>query len=350
MASRDPLVEAAAASIGRSRRSAAGFRLVVAVSGGADSVCLLDVLVRLSREVPISLSVVHVDHGFRADSSRDAELVRDLAARLDVPSEIVAVDGPGYARQHKLGLEEAGRALRYQVLAMMVSRLGAKAVATGHTADDSVESMLMHLLRGAGTDGLRGMADRVTLDVARLGPPALQGVPPTVTVVRPLLAVRRLATTAYCQDRGVDCLTDPMNQDPSFLRSRVRHHLLPTLRTYNPAVDSTLVRTAEVLRDDGAWLDRLAARQWGRVVRPAGRGLELSLAVFRRQPRAAQRRLVRRAVAELRPHGNGLGFESIERVLAFAAADRPRILQLPQRMLLTRDRDRLRLTLANGGT
>lgn len=331
-------------AVERERLSRPKHRLIVAVSGGADSVCLLDVLVRLNPGATDSLVVVHVDHGFRADSARDASFVRGLADRLGVACDVVEVTGLEYARQHGLGLEQAGRALRYQALAAASIRHAARAIATGHTQDDSVESVVMHLLRGAGTDGLRGIAARATFDVRRLGPLMVEGVPATATVVRPLLEVRRHETTAYCEARGLTWRTDPMNDDPSFLRSRVRHHLLPTLRTYNPAIDAALFRTAAVLREERGWLDSLVARRRARLLRPTPDGFEISLAPFRRQPPAVQRRLVRYAVGALGAGDDALSFESVERMLAFAAADRPRRLELPRRLVLSRLGDCLRLS------
>ena len=326
-------------------RGRGGF--VVAVSGGADSLCLLDVLGRLRPGRRGGLRVVHVDHGFRPESALDAEFVQGVARRLDVPSEVVRVDGPGYARAHRLGLEHAARALRYRALATAAARHGCGAILTGHTADDSVESFVMHLLRGAGTDGLRGLAPIETLDVRRLGPGLHDAAAPAATVARPLLNVRRAETAAYCRERGLAWRVDPTNDDTAFLRNRVRHHLLPVLRTYNPAIDAALARTAAVLRDDGAWLDSLTARRW-RSFELGPAAAEVPLATWRRQPRAARRRLLRRAAAWLTDDGELPGFDATERALTQVATGRPGVVRLTRRVTLDRIGDRLRVRREGG--
>jgi tRNA(Ile)-lysidine synthase len=310
-------------------------RVVVAVSGGPDSVCLLHVLSRIHR-TGRRLVVGHVDHRFRPDSHEDAEFVEQLARRFGLPYLMVRVDGPGYARAHGFGLEQAGRALRYQALAAVAREHGAGLVATGHTLDDSVESVLMHFVRGAGPEGLAGIAAREALDLRGLGPVALDTGGPSVVVIRPLLAMRRAETAACCARHDLPWRTDPTNADTRLARNRVRHHLLPVLRTYNPAVDLAVARTANVVRDEQVWLDAIVGRIWSRAVRSGDDGVELRTDLLRRQPRAAQRRLLRRAAAAAGGGGENLGFEAIERALVFAAADRPARLQLPNRLVLIR--------------
>jgi tRNA(Ile)-lysidine synthetase-like protein len=319
-------------------------RLIVAVSGGADSVCLLDVLCRLRQPAGRGLVAVHVDHGFRADAAADAAFVAELAGRMGVPSEIARVDGPGYARAHKLGIEQAGRALRYRALAAAAERHDARAIATGHTADDSVESFLMHLLRGTGLEGLRGIAATEDLRLESLGPAVGDVDVRAATVVRPLLGLRRAETAAYCAARNLSWTVDPTNDDPAFLRNRVRHHLLPLLRTYNPAIDTALTRTADLLRQDNDWLEVLVTRRWAGSVTVTSRGLEFDARTWRRQPRAAQRRLLRRAAAHLGASGDGLGFDAVERAVEFIAADRPRQIRLAGRLAISRCAGRLRLS------
>ncbi len=319
--------------------------LVVAVSGGADSMCLLDVL---SRFAPSGrgLRVLHIDHGFRSDSSLDAEVVRATADRLNVPCEVVRVDGPGYARAHRIGLEQAARALRYRELAVAAARHRARAIATGHTADDSVESLLMHLLRGAGTEGLRGISPEEKLEVRRLGP-ALPNNPSAATVARPLLRVRRTETVAYCRERDLPWRDDPTNDDPSFLRNRVRHHLVPVLRTYNPAVDAALQRTAALVRDDAAWLETLITRRWKMVQRAPG-SAEIDLTTWRRQPIAARRRLLRMAQTWVAGDGEGLDFDAAERAMDYIIAGHRGPMWLGGGVSLERTADRLRLHRENG--
>ena len=324
-------------------------RLVVGVSGGPDSVCLLDVLRQLVGKRLDRLLVVHIDHRSRPDSSSDAQFVRELAGDLGLHCHVARVDAPAYARTHGLGFEHAGRALRYQRLAAAAGDYGASAVAVGHTEDDSAESLLMHLLRGAGIDGLRGIAAVERFDLGSLGPVVDDDLPSGIKIVRPLLDVRRAETRAYCLVRGLPFRDDRTNDDASFLRNRVRRHLLPVLRTYNPAIDGALRRTADLLREDGEWLDALADRRRARLVHSLPDAVDLELRGWRRQPRAAQRRLVRRAAAELGVSGDQLGFDGVERALAFAASDRPARIHLVGRLVMTRSGDRVRIRRSREG-
>ncbi|MBA2446458.1 MAG: tRNA lysidine(34) synthetase TilS [Chloroflexi bacterium] len=349
MVNPDDVVSKARALVERRRLVASRERLVVGVSGGADSVCLLDVLRRLVSNGSNRLLVVHVDHQIRPDSSTDAQFVRELVGDVGLDCHVAQVDAPGYARTHGVGLEHAGRALRYQRLAAAAGGYGARAVAVGHTEDDSSESLLMHLLRGAGVDGLRGIAAIERFELRSLGPVVDDDVPPAIRIIRPLLDIRRAETRAYCLARGLPFRDDPTNDDPALLRNRVRRHLLPVLRTYNPAIDGALRRTADLLREDGEWLDALVDRRRARLVHAVPDAVDLELRAWRRQPRAAQRRLVRRAAAELGVPGDQLGFDGVERALAFAAADRPARMQLAGRLVMTRIGDRVRMRRGRGG-
>jgi tRNA(Ile)-lysidine synthase len=154
--------------------------------------------------------------------------------------------------------------------------------------------------------------------------------------------VQRVETAAYCRARGLAWRADPTNDDPTFLRNRVRHHLLPVLRTYNPAIDATLARTASVLRDEGAWLDALTERRWRSFTRGPGI-VQIPLVGWRRQPRGARRRLLRRAASWLSGDGDPLDFAATERALAHAATRRSDPVRLSRRLSLQRRGDRLEL-------
>ncbi|MCC6177805.1 MAG: tRNA lysidine(34) synthetase TilS [Chloroflexi bacterium] len=295
--------------------------VLVAVSGGADSLCLLDCLARLGRSVARRLTVGHVDHGFRAASAADAAFVQATTEARGLDCTIVTVDGPGYMRTYRVGMEAAARALRYRALGMMAAERGASVVATGHTRDDSVESVLLHLIRGSGLAGLGGISPVEWLDLRMLGPGDEGGMQP-LTIVRPLLNVTRSETAGYCLARGLAWRTDPTNADTRLLRNRVRQHLLPVLRTYNPAIDTVLGRMARVLRDDEQVLHHLAAQKQARLVSIDDGTARVSLAAWLRQPIGVQRRLAKRLVEQLRP-GIEIGADAIERIRAVAQTGGP---------------------------
>lgn len=334
----DPVVETVRAAIAEERLLPARGRCLVAVSGGADSTCLLDVLVTLYG--PARIVAAHVDHGFRPDSARDADHVAALAERLGVACEIVRVDGPSFAREHHLGLELAGRILRYEALAHVAARYRAGRVATGHTRDDSAESMLMHLIRGSGLAGLRGIPPSQLLDVESLGAVGgreRSGMPtPRLRVIRPLLRVGRADTGAYCHARGLAWVADPTNDDPGHLRNRVRHHLLPVLRTYNPAVDAALERTANVLREDAAWIERYVRGRWRQLGTLDDDRVRIDATRLRRQPTGLRRHLVRHAASLVGTDGETLTLDAVERAIAVAAPGGPPRAQLGGGLVVAR--------------
>ncbi|MGB3904172.1 MAG: tRNA lysidine(34) synthetase TilS, partial [Anaerolineae bacterium] len=172
---------------------------VVGVSGGPDSLCLLHALKALKRELGIPLHMAHLDHGIRGDESRaDAHYVEALAQEWQVPVTVEYGDVPAYAAQHKLAIEEAARRVRYLFLGRVAHELGAPSVAVGHNADDQVETILMHWMRGSGLGGLRGI-----LPVQTLGAQPWWSGPP-LKLVRPLLEVPRSEIEAYCQRHGLE--------------------------------------------------------------------------------------------------------------------------------------------------
>lgn len=194
----------------------------VAVSGGADSVALL----RALRAVPVPVVVAHVNHQLRGvDSDADEAFVRALCDSLGVPCFVKAVDVAALAAG--ANLEATAREVRYQFFAEVCEQTGAKWVATAHTADDQAETVLHRLIRGTGLQGLRGIASERD------------------TIVRPLLACSRADVLAHLAEIGQPYREDASNADPRFTRNRIRHELLPLLRTFNPDVVSALSRVAE---------------------------------------------------------------------------------------------------------
>lgn len=275
-------------------------RLLVALSGGPDSLALLDVLTQLVG--PANLIVAHLDHGLRPTSTAEAETVTGMAAGYGLRFHAGRADVAGLARRRGLSIEEAGRMARYDFLAEVARREEALAVATGHSADDQVETVLMHLLRGSGLSGLRGMA-------------VFSPMPGNAKLwlLRPLLRVTRAEIEAYCRERGLAPIIDDSNTDPAFLRNRLRHVLLPVLESYNPQFRQRLLALADVITAD----DELLAE----TTRAAGNELVIDqregLIVFRRAgwqalPLALRRRFLRQALAEVGPELRDVGFQTLE--------------------------------------
>lgn len=312
----------------------AGDTVVVGVSGGADSLCLLHLLCQLAPEYDIRLHVGHLDHGIRPESAEDAAFVKALAQAWGLSCTIERADVPALAREQRLALEEAARQARYRFLGELALSLGAHTVAVAHHADDQVETVLMHLLRGSGLAGLRGMRPLTRLGDLRLGETVISG---EIRLIRPLLGVSRQEILAYCQARGIPYRFDLSNLDTTFYRNRLRHELLPTLETYNPNIRQVLWRTAEVIAADYDLLRGVLEEAWARTVREASEGAILfDLAAFRAQPLALQRSLLREAVHRLRRSLRNINWVHIENALRVARdGETGAQATLPQGLMLT---------------
>ncbi|HEX3269182.1 MAG TPA: tRNA lysidine(34) synthetase TilS [Ktedonobacterales bacterium] len=264
-----------------------GACVVVAVSGGADSLCLVGALLALRAQgaacAPGEIVVAHLDHGLRGVEGReDAAGVEAFAREQGVRFVGAAVDVAAIAKQAHRSLEDAARNARYAFLRRVAAEIGAERICVGHTRDDQAETVLLHFLRGAGLGGLAGMA------------------PLTGNIARPLLDLTHADTCAYCVARDWQPSEDRSNEDMRFLRNRVRRELLPILEGYNPSLRETLARNAPLIGADDRYLDDLTAALYedGPIVR-GDQTVRLPLAWLREQPLALRRRLMRLVVTEL---------------------------------------------------
>lgn len=276
---------------------------MVGVSGGADSLCLLDCLQRLGNPCVVA----HLDHGLRRTSAQEADRVAALAGRLGLPFETARVD----LSKRAGSIEGAARVERYRFLASVAHSHSVAVVAVGHTADDQAETVLMHLLRGAGPEGLRGMSAKSSLG-------AWVGVEDggALSLIRPLLGCSRQETEAHCAAVGLQPIVDQSNQDLSYFRNRLRHELLPELARYNPQIRQVLLRMAQVMASEAQMVGEMVDRDWAKLVRVAGpKALALQGSKLRQAPRALQRAVLRRAVLELRPELRDIGFDTIEQIV-----------------------------------
>lgn len=240
-----------------------GDRVLVAVSGGPDSVAMLDVLARLAPEFELALEVASVDHGIRPEAAAEVELARAHASRLALPFHALQV---GVAARGG-SLQARARAARYAALRELAGQLGAMRIAVGHTLSDQAETVLARLLRGAGPRGLSGIAPRRP-----------DGV------IRPLIDASRAEVRAWLEVHRLAFAEDPSNCDPRFQRARIRHRLLPALEAENPAVASHLARLADDARDLAALVRGRARRLLARAATEAG----LDAAVLRAAPAAVR--------------------------------------------------------------
>lgn len=222
-------------------------RILVGVSGGPDSVALLAGLAELRAELNLELFAAHVHHGWRgAEADTDAEFVAELGRSFSIPTDVLHITPERKAAHAGKSVEEAARDARYELLIEAAGRTGCTAIAVGHTADDQVETVLHHILRGTGLAGLAGM-------------PAERQLTESVRLVRPMLSVTRAEILQFLAERNQPYRTDATNVDAALTRNRLRIELLPLLRDlFNPQVDAALLRLAQQAAEATAVLDVLA--------------------------------------------------------------------------------------------
>lgn len=317
--------------IEENRLIAAGQKLVVAVSGGPDSVCMLDILAGLRRELGLELHIAHLNHRLRgASSDADARYVADLSARFKIPATIESRDVDSYRRQHRLTPEEAAREVRYSFLADVAGKVGADLIAVGHTLDDQLETILMHLLRGSGTRGLRGL-----LPVSRW-----RSGKESVAIIRPLLEISREEIKTYCAQHKLDPRTDASNASLIPLRNRIRHELLPQLREYNPNIADTLLRTARIATDDLAYIEAGAEKIRGKISRQIKNTVILDKKPFNTLPPSLQRHLLRASIESLLGNIKDIEAAHIEEIINLLEKPPGRKAVLPGGLTFTVEYDR----------
>ncbi|UQZ34248.1 tRNA lysidine(34) synthetase TilS [Paenibacillus sp. PK3_47] len=275
--------------------------IVVAVSGGPDSVALLRILHEISlTRTPLNLICAHVNHGFRAESREEAEFVRSLAGELGIPFELAEYDIPALAKNSGLGPEGTAREKRYQFLIETAKRYGARSVALAHHADDQAETVLMRLLRGSGPSGLAGMRWKRTEK--------------NVELIRPFLRINKTALVTLCQTGGFFYVEDATNLQTIYKRNAVRLEVLPMLEQHNPKVKQSLLQLAEIAGAEDDFMEASAAKCFDELVSVGQSKYTFNRAAFAAVPSALQRRLIKLILNYLSADSSSLDFSKIEAV------------------------------------
>lgn len=278
-----------------------GAGVLCALSGGADSMYLLCRLLDGRERYGWTVQAAHLNHGLRESAGRDEEFVRSWCQRSGVPLSVGRADVSAFAAREELGVEEAGRTLRYAFLEQTARMEGLELIATGHHAGDNAETVLMNLIRGCGLNGLTGIPQR-------------RG-----NVVRPMLDITRRDIERYLEEHAVPHVEDETNADPAYTRNRVRHQLLPLLEQLNPQAAAHIAAAARRLREDEEELSRQAALAAAQAL-DVPEGIAVNVQALRELPRP----IALRACAQLLDRA-GLGGEAVhlEQLLTLARGDDP---------------------------
>ena len=303
--------------------------VLVGVSGGVDSLALLHCLHVLRHEFNCSLHVAHLDHGIRPDSAADAEFVRKQADQLNLPVSVERIDVPQLMRHNKLSAETAARNARYHFYESLSDRIGATKIALGHHRGDQAETVLMHLLRGAGSIGLKGML------------PVRDG-----KFIRPLLNFSRGEIEAFVTKLALQPRKDSTNCEPNCLRNRIRLELIPLLeQSYNPNLQNTLNQTAELLRVESDYLEGIAGEAFeaSREKSDVTDVVVLNRHTFLQHHLAVRLRILRCAIAEITGEIRSFYFNHFAEMLKLIEGESPNAsLNLPSNMRLQRAYDQLK--------
>lgn len=305
--------------------------IIIGVSGGADSLCLLGTL--YERGYP--LIIAHFDHQLRPDSAADVQFVREIAEQYKLPFVTESGNVAAHAKKYKESIEEAARNLRYKFLFEQARKHKAQALAVGHTADDQVETVLMHFLRGAGLSGLKGIEERVILP----------HFDPKIPLIRPILHLWRAETVAYCEAHNLDYHEDPSNASNEFFRNRLRHNLIPELSKYNPRFSETLLRTSHALQGDYALISEQTRTTWQRITLAESENhITFSLSLFSELSPPLIRNIVKFGMEKLLRGQSDISFSVLDSAACFISSSQSaQRIDLMSGLLLFKEQDALYL-------
>ncbi len=279
--------------------------IIVGVSGGPDSVALLHSLHGLG----FRLIVAHLDHSLREDSASDYRTVKRMAEGLYIPFFGLHVDTIKYSKTEKLSIEEAGRILRYKFFFDIANQESAQVVSVGHTADDQAETILMHLLRGSGLSGIKGMQVK-----------SMTSWDSKIPLIRPLINVWREEIDVFCEENNLSPLVDQTNTDPKFLRNKIRHELIPILEEYNPNIKQRFVTLSKIATEDFKGISEMLESRWNKLVDISeDKIVNMSADRFNANNLSMKRMLIRKSIQLLKLDSNNIPFNDVETAIEFIA-------------------------------
>jgi len=299
-------LEKVKATIAKHSMLSAGETVLVGLSGGPDSVCLLSVLNALKDELNLKLHAIYVDHGLRPDETpHEIEFCRKLCEEMSIPFVTRAIDVKSYAKEQGMNMQEAARELRYRIFDEMFHEIKADRIALGHTADDQMETFFLRFLRGSGPGGLAG-------------------IPPVrAKIIRPLIEVERQDIEEFLKVQGISYVVDSSNLKEDYFRNRLRLTLLQEFKRLNPRIAQTVSRTMDILREEERYFEIAVTRALMKLIsRKTDFRIELFLAPMESMDRVILRRVLRRAIEQTKGL-RGMGFQHIEDVMELVRKGKP---------------------------
>lgn len=304
---------------------ASGDKIIVGVSGGPDSLCLLHVLKELSREYGCSLYAVHLNHKFRGEAAdADAEFVGEICREWGIPAVIEVFDVPAYAKETGLSPEEAGREIRYRLFGQVYEKVGGNKIAVAHNLNDHIETILMRFMRGSGIDGLKGIE-------------AVRG-----RIIRPLLEIERHRIEEYCDQNYLNPRIDKTNLESIYHRNKIRLELIPYIeKNFNPNIKMALSRFSGLIKDENDFLETEAGEKLQGIAEFFDDRVVIDVPKLTALHTALQRRILRQCMEKLANTLNGFDFKHFEGVLELAGKATGAAVMLPHKLKAFRSYDRL---------
>jgi len=305
-------------------------RILIALSGGPDSVCLLYLLCELKKELGFKLHLAHLNHGIRREAAGDVNYVRQLSRKFNIPLTVAKRDIPKIVKEKGGSIEMVARDIRYHFLTKTAKEVGANKIALGHNQDDQVETFLLNFLRGAGITGLSGMPAKRKLEPAKNK---------SIFIIRPLIKTSRKEILAYLSKKGLHPRFDSSNLDSVYKRNKIRLKLLPLLKNeYNPNIKNVIARTTQIFEEENAFWQNYLKTIFKNIVTKAKKGIQLDVRKLLTQAKAVQNRVIQEALKQFSGDLKGVSFEHIVAIRKLCRREQGRkVLTLPGGLQAVKD-------------
>ena len=274
-------------------------KIVLGVSGGPDSLFMLDILNKLKKELDIELVVAHINHKIRIEADEEEEFVKRFCEKIGVEFYSKRIEVEKYANNNKIGLEEAGRKVRYEFFEEVCNKTGASKIAVAHNKNDKVETMIMHMLRGSGISGLQGIQPKAN------------------KIIRPIIEIERKDIEKYCEEQNLEPRIDKSNQDNTYTRNKIRNIVIPYInQEFNPNFIETMTRLSELITEENAFLNKLTETEYKKIlIQKIDNQISLDLKKFNELDNIIRKRIILYTVANLRGGSQGIEKVHIEDIV-----------------------------------